>query len=56
MSKKEKSIRHGNPFEGIFAREAHHETDAHRVDAIEHLRREIDVDIFRDVIGDVEHE
>jgi hypothetical protein len=56
MSKKEKHGRYQNLFEGIFGREAQDESDAHRVDAIESLRREIDVDSFRDVIGDVEHE
>ena len=54
MTRKEKTGRLQNLFDGIFGHDSD-EKDSHRVDAIETLRREVDADLFRDVIGDLEH-
>jgi hypothetical protein len=55
MSKRNIHLHHGHLFEDVRARDASHPAEP-RIDAVEHLRRSVDAELFRDVIGDHEYE
>ena len=55
MGKRNIHFHHGHLFEDL---RGHDETPAPepRIDAVENLRRSVDAELFRDVIGDQEYE
>jgi hypothetical protein len=55
MSKRNIHLHHGHLFEDL--REPNQaQTPEPRIDAVEHLRRSVDAELFRDVMGDHEYE
>ncbi|HVZ01825.1 MAG TPA: hypothetical protein VHA35_20125 [Dongiaceae bacterium] len=59
MSKRNIHLHHGHLFEDLHARDqvqAQTWAPEPRIDAVEHLRRSVDAELFRDVIGDHEYE
>ena len=55
MSKRNIHLHHGHLFEDLRERDQAQAPEP-RIDAVEHLRRSVDAELFRDVIGDAEYE
>ena len=55
MSKRNLHAHHSHLFEDLRERNQA-EASEPRIDAVEHLRRSVDAELFRDVIGDQEYE
>jgi hypothetical protein len=55
MSKRNIHRHHGQMFEDLRERDQRQATEP-RIDAVENLRRSVDAELFRDVIGDHEYE
>ena len=55
MGKRNIHLHHSHMFEDLRER-SQTETPEPRIDAVENLRRSVDAELFRDVIGDQEYE
>jgi hypothetical protein len=55
MSKRNVHLHHGHLFEDMREQDAAQAPEP-RIDAVEHLRRSVDAELFRDVIGDREYD
>jgi len=55
MSKRNIHLHHGHLFEDLREHDQAQQTEP-RIDAVEHLRRSVDAELFRDVMGDHEYE
>lgn len=55
MSKRNIHLHYGHLFEDLRERDQAQATEP-RIDAVEHLRRSVDAELFRDVMGDHEYE
>ena len=55
MTKRGNPAHHGHLFEDLLGRERSQPTEP-RIHAVEHLRRSVDAELLRDVIGDQDYE